>query len=134
MEASEGIGGQSEEQSEGLRQAAVVPRPLGGGRPSTTLRDRQPGVPLSPAGGLQSSVRVLTPAGHSTPLSAPTRCPTPVIRRNPHFSHPQTLEWDTVEDELVGNIGESRVQNSLLGVEELRRETSKKVSETNPNL
>ena len=88
------------------------------------------------AGVLHSAVKCTSSNSSwtSTPLPLPTRCPTLVIKRNPHLSHPQTLEWDTVEDELVRNIVGKRVHSSLVGIEELTREISKKASETNPYL
>ena len=39
-----------------------------------------------------------------------------------------------MEDELVRNIVGKRVHSSLVGIEELTREISKKASETNPYL
>ena len=93
------------------------------------MRDRQPTVPISPAGQV-SSLRVLEPAGQSTPLSSPTRCPTAVITPNPHFSQPQSLEWDNLGENLIGYS----VRELLAGVEKLDEDIRRKVSARNSNL
>ena len=71
------------------------------------LGDRKPAVPFSPATGLATSLRVLAPAGQSTPLSSPRRCPTLVITPNPQFSQSSeqaSLEWDNLTEGLVGVV------------------------------
>jgi hypothetical protein len=78
------------------------------------LEERKPNVPVSPA-GLRSSLRLLTPVGHSTPLSSPTKCPTSVITPNPAFAPSPSLEWVVSE---VGLVGVRREQ--LSGIERLR--------------
>ena len=64
---------QSEEQQGTIPQLASVPQPLGSGRGLPSLLDRQPGVPFSPATGLATSLKILVPAGQSTPVSSPVR-------------------------------------------------------------
>ena len=93
------------------------------------MRHRLPIVPFSPSTG-----QVLEPAGQSMPLSSPTNCPTPLITPNPTFSQPQSLEWDHLAEQLVGNIVGRRDQLSIPGIGRLEKVTSKKVSATNPNL
>ena len=90
--------------------------------------DRQPGVPASPA-GLASSLRVLEPAGQSTPVSSPARGPTRVITPNPSFLQPQSLEWDNLHEGLIGNPVRT---GPLEGIDSLG--WRKRASVTNPNL
>jgi hypothetical protein len=81
-------------------------------------------------GRSRTSIRLLTPVGHSTPLSSPTKCPTSVIIPNPAFAPSPSLEWDVSE---VGLVGVMREQ--LSGIERLRAggEERRKPSATNPN-
>ena len=114
---------QSEEQQGTFPQTASVPQPVGSGRGLPSLLDRQPGVPLSPATGLVTSLKILVPAGQSTPVSSPVT-----------ISNQQSLEWENHQEDLVGDIGRVSVQRSLSGIERLTEEITRKVSATNPNL
>ena len=128
------MSGSAEEQGAegavGFRQALIVPQPAGHRASLPSLSDRQPSVPLSPVTGLATSLKVIEPAGQSTPVSLPTRCPTPVIKPNPHFSYQQSLEWDSLGERLVGRRSG---EGSLLGIGQLES-NFKKASATNPNL
>ena len=88
------------------------------------LQFLRPEVPSSP-GNQPSSMRLLTPVGHSTPLTNPTRCPTRVITPNPAAVVTPSLEWDPLHECV-----EFVERESLLGgIQKLPRP-----SETNPNL
>ena len=111
------MSGSAEEQGAegavGFSQALIVPQPAGHRASLPSLSDRQPSVPLSPVTGLATSLKVIEPAGQSTPVSLPTRCPTPVIKPNPHFSYQQSLEWDSLGERLVGRRSG---EGSLFGI------------------
>ena len=79
------------EQLEGNYQAPFSSQLQRRGGSLSTLRDRQPTVPISPA-GQASSLRVLETAGQSTPLSSPIRCPTADIRRKVSATNPNLSE------------------------------------------
>ena len=81
--------------------------PVGENRPShrRVLQFLLPEVPRSP-GGLPSSLRVLTPAGQSTPLTSPIQVS--VITPTPGGPATPSLEWDyseVREDQEVSLIG-----------------------------
>ena len=94
--------------------------PVGENRPShrRVLQFLLPGVPRSP-GGLPSSLRVLTPAGQSTPLTSPTRVS--VITPTPGGPATPSLEWDYSE------VREEQEESLLGGIRRLQ-------SGTDPNL
>ena len=88
-----------------------------------------PAVPNSP-GGAGSTLRILTPRGHSTLLNSPTRVLVPVTTRASSPEHPlfpTPLEWDRscLQEPFLGG------QSNFLGIQRLE---NRKPSDTNPHL